>query len=135
MIVVDTNILVYYYVNSEGTEQAVKVHEADPDWVAPYLWRSEFRNTLLQYLRKQLLNRSQLLLLTGAAEQKMRDHEYHIASDDIFLLAGVSDCSAYDCEFVALARSLGVPLVTADRGILAAFPETAVSPAQFIAEN
>jgi len=44
-----------------------------------------------------------------------------------------SRCSAYDCEFVGLAQDLGVPFVTADREVLAAFPSTAVSPADFIA--
>jgi predicted nucleic acid-binding protein len=34
---------------------------------------------------------------------------------------------AYDCEFVALAQYLNVPLVTADKKILREFPEVATS--------
>ena len=37
-----------------------------------------------------------------------------------------SHCSAYDCEFVALALELEVPLVTADRQLLRSFPRIAV---------
>jgi predicted nucleic acid-binding protein len=37
-------------------------------------------------------------------------------------LASTNRCSAYDCEFVALARYLGVPLVTEDRQLLEGFP-------------
>lgn len=44
-----------------------------------------------------------------------------------------SDCSAYDCEFVVLARSMGLALVTEDKRILRCFPETAVSIAALIA--
>ncbi len=43
------------------------------------------------------------------------------------LVADRSDCSAYDCEYVALAKRLGVKLVTMDRKVLRAFPEVAVS--------
>lgn len=37
-----------------------------------------------------------------------------------------SDCSEYDCEFVALAISHGVKLVTMDSKLLATFPGTAI---------
>ena len=41
-------------------------------------------------------------------------------------LARESDCSVYDCEFVALAMQLGTKLVTMDRELLKAFAEHAV---------
>jgi len=41
-------------------------------------------------------------------------------------LVAVSDCSAYDCEYVALARHLNVKLVTTDNKILGSFPERAI---------
>lgn len=132
MIVVDTNILIYYFVKSDHSETAVQIHRKDPVWVAPFLWRSEFRNTLLLYLRKELLTLPQILRLVQTAEDKMRDHEFHIMADEVFKVANASSCSADDCEFVALAQELVVPLVTADKQILRDFPETAVSPQQFI---
>jgi hypothetical protein len=42
-----------------------------------------------------------------------------------------SPCSAYDCEFVALAEDLEIPLLTTDRKILSAFPSVAVSVGKF----
>jgi len=38
-----------------------------------------------------------------------------------------SDCSAYDCEFVALATKLGAMLVTMDAKLLRAFPKQAIA--------
>ena len=132
MIVVDTNILIYYFVNSAHSETAIQIHRKDPVWVAPFLWRSEFRNTLLLYLRKELLTLPQIFRIVQTAEVKMRDHEFHVMADEVFKAANVSKCTAYDCEFVALAKELGVPLITADKQILRDFPKTAVSLQQFI---
>jgi predicted nucleic acid-binding protein len=42
-----------------------------------------------------------------------------------------STCSAYDCEYVALAEELAVPLVTADRQLLTRFGERVVSVRPF----
>jgi len=41
-------------------------------------------------------------------------------------------CSAYDCEFVALAHANGVRLLTVDRQILHEFPEVAISLKRFV---
>ena len=135
MIVVDTNILINYYVNSEGSDLASQVYTKDPAWVAPFLWRSEFRNTTLLYLHKKLLTLQQVLQIIQAVERMMQDHEFHVGSSDIYRLAANSSCSAYDCEFVALAQELGITLVTADKKVLREFSETAVSPLQFIETN
>lgn len=131
MIVVDTNVLVYYYVQGDHTSDAAAVHEKNPVWVAPFLWRSEFCNTMMLYLRQELLTLSRVMRITQAAESRMQGNEFHIALNDVYRLAAASSCSAYDCEFVALARTLQVPLVTADRQVLRDFPETAVSLQDF----
>ena len=55
MIVVDTNVVSYLYLNGERSHQAEKLLSLDPHWCAPVLWRSEFRNVLGLYLRKGLL--------------------------------------------------------------------------------
>jgi len=47
-------------------------------------------------------------------------------------LVSSSHCSPYDCEFVALAQQLGVPVVTSDSQILSEFPATAVSLDAFV---
>jgi predicted nucleic acid-binding protein len=54
MIVVDTNILAYLYLPTAFSEQAELLLMRQPKWIAPVLWRSEFRNVLALYLRKKI---------------------------------------------------------------------------------
>ena len=133
MIVFDTNIIVHLYVESGSSPQARQVILRDADWASPILWRSEFRNALVNCLRSGVLQKEKLFGIMTAAEMMMSGHEYEVASDDVLELAATSACSAYDAEFVALARDLRVPLVTTDKELLAKFPETALTPESFLA--
>jgi predicted nucleic acid-binding protein len=72
-------------------------------------------------------------MIADEAELLMEENEYDVNSADVLALAAQSRCTAYDCEFVALARELRVPLVTTDKEILAEFPETAISLEAFAA--
>ena len=60
-----------------------------------------------------------------AGEDLMHGGEYGVRPARVLQLAADSGCSAYDCEFVALAVDLEVPLLTSDRQLLEAFPEVA----------
>ena len=127
MIVVDTNIIAYLYISGDRSQQSEDLLAFDPDWVAPILWRSEFRNILALYLRRKVLNINEILLIIQQAEMLLTDHEYDISSAHIMRLVQNNQCSAYDCEFVALAEYLDIPLITADRKILREFPEVSES--------
>ncbi len=132
MIVVDTNVITYLYFQTEFTEQAEQLLEQEPVWASPVLWRSEFRNVLALYLRKQLIEFDKALQLQTEAESLMRENEYEIGSYDVMKLVRESRCSAYDCEFVALALSLRTMLITMDQAILRAFPNTTASLTSFL---
>ncbi len=131
MIVSDTNLLIYLYVQGQRTEESEAVLKRDPVWIAPLLWRSEFRNALVGLVRKEALTLEEALSIVDEAERWLAGHEYSVVSRHVLTLADQSGCSAYDCEFVALARDLGIPLVTTDREILKAFPSLAVSPSTY----
>ena len=122
MIVVDTNVLAYLLLPGPKTSLAEALLLDHPQWAAPPLWRSEWRNVLATYLRRDLLNLPAALALIEKAEAILSAHEQPVSSEQVLELASSSRCSAYDCEFVAAAQQLGVPLVTEDRMILAAFP-------------
>lgn len=125
MIVADTNLIAYLAMPSPYTEAAERLLVREPEWVAPVLWRSEFRNVLALYLRKGLIRFEQALAIQAEMESLFQGKEYEVASLDVLSLVNQSECSAYDCEFVALAKGLGVKLVTMDRKLAACFPETA----------
>ena len=132
MIVTDTNLLVYLYIRGQRTAQAEAVLVRDPAWIAPLLWRSEFRNTLAGLVHRRDVDLDDAVRIAHDAERRMGGAEFSVASQLVLQLAIRSRCSAYDCEFVALAQDLRVPFVTADRQVLVAFPSTAVSPTDFV---
>lgn len=132
MIVVDTNIIAYLLLGGPMLSQAEQVYRKDPDWFAPPLWQSEFRNILAGMMRAKRLDLAGALEYWREAETLVGAPE-GIDGSEVLRLAYGSGCTAYDCEFVALARRLGTPLVTADAQVLRAFPDTAVDMQAFLA--
>lgn len=132
MIVVDTNIISYFYIHGSYSDQAQSLWIKDSDWHLPILWRSEFRNVLAKYFRNELLSLTKIFEIIQETELLIRGNEYHIPATHVFHLIRTSSLSAYDCEFVSLAQSLNVPLITLDKKILSEFPKIAMSMEQFI---
>ena len=131
MIVTDANLLVFFAVRDERSELVAAVYEVDSVWVAPLLWRSEMRSALMKYVNHAGMSVESAVLAFHAVEEIIGGREYRVSSERVFELAAQSKCTAYDCEYVALAEELGVPLVTADKQLLKAFPKIAVSLAEF----
>lgn len=131
MIVVDTNVIGYLFLSSEQSFLAERAFQKDHEWAAPNLWRSEFRSVLTSYMRKDILDLKQAQRIMNSAWNLLRDREYEVSSYEILRLASKSNCSAYDCEFVAAANDLKVPLLTVDKQILREFPSVSVSLESF----
>ena len=127
MIVVDTNVIAGLFLATEWSEQSEHLLLDQPEWAAPALWRSEFRNVLATYVRVGRLELQASIEAIEAAEELMHGQEFSVASAAVLSLAAESKCTAYDCEFVVLAKHLDAPLVTNDRRVLRVFPETASS--------
>lgn len=130
MIVVDTNVIIYLILRSDFAELSLNVRRKDRHWLAPMLWRSEFRNALIGYRRRGSMSLSDLIESSELAESRVESR--HVDDIRVIELAVQSGCTAYDCEFVSLAEGLSVPLVTSDKKLLAAFPEIAVSMDAFV---
>ncbi|MBF0263787.1 MAG: type II toxin-antitoxin system VapC family toxin [Gammaproteobacteria bacterium] len=132
MIVADTNIISYFLLPTSFSESVDKLYKSDSHWTAPMLWRSEFRNILALYLRKDLISFEKAIQLQDSAELLMQDNEYNVTSTQVLSLVRKSNCSAYDCEFISMAQYLNTKLVTQDKKILKEFPSIAISVAQYL---
>ena len=76
-------------------------------------------------MRRGSLTFDQAHTLQREAEELLAGAEYDVDSLSVLTHVRDSDCSAYDCEFVALAGRLETKLVTMDRKLLLAFPRIA----------
>lgn len=132
MTVVDKNLLVYMFFTGEHSGKVEEIYRLDSEWIAPLLWRSEFRNVLAHYLRKGLISLNQANLIMEQAELVMSGHEFEVKSYQVLDLLQNFSLPPYGCEYVALAKDLKIPLVTADQQILAQFPGTSISLKEFI---
>ena len=132
MIIADTNIISYLLLPTLYTDSVEKLYKIDPDWSAPILWKSEFRNVMALYLRKKIITLEKAMQLQDTAESIIIQNEYDISSSQVLALIDKSDCSAYDCEFIALANHLDTKLLTQDKKVLRAFPSTAISISDFL---
>ena len=132
MIVVDTNILAYRWLPGPQAERVERLVVLDPDWAAPLLWRSEFRNVLFGYVRSRQLSTAEAEAALRLARQSLRAGEHLVEDEAVLALATASRCSAYDCEYAALASALGTVLVTEDKALRNAFPRLCRSLAEML---
>jgi predicted nucleic acid-binding protein len=113
VIVVDTNVVCYR-------------------WMASPLWRSEFRNAFTGAVRKRLLTAENAIDIIEKAEAQLAGREFLLSSRAVMRLVAASRCSAYDCEFVALAEEHGIALVTVDGSVLRDFNRIAIPLDKFV---
>ena len=125
MIVADANLLVHLVFPGEHSALADRIYTRDPDWAVPLLWVSELRNVAWKFVRRKEITLTQAIDALGRASTVVVNREYSVSTATVLELAARSGCTAYDCEYVALAQALAVPLVTADQAVLRAFPSIA----------
>ena len=127
MIVVDTNVMVHLVVGGQQGASAARLLREDNEWAAPNIVVSELNNVLLGFLRRGALTADQALAMIDDARSVLGDRIAAVPGQQVIAVALECGLSAYDAEFVVLARSLAVPLVTLDREILAGAPDVAIS--------
>lgn len=135
MIVVDTNVISYLLIEGDKTSSAQELWSRDSDWRVPTLWRHEFLNVLAT------LGKAGGLDLDDAQEiwhmgldffSRCEEEANPVAALRLAVQTGIS---AYDAQYVALARHLDVPLVTEDRPLRTRVPEGLFSIEKFCAQR
>lgn len=125
MIVVDTNVVAYFFIEGARTAGARALWQSDPDWRLPPLWRHEYLNVLATFTRRGGADIAAARKLWRSAVALLEDGEQGVDSELALELAVTHEISAYDAQFVALAHALGVTLVTEDQRLQQRFPRLA----------
>src|SRR5579872_5795638 len=100
MIAVDVNTIAYHWFISPHSNAIKELFSKDSDWVAPALWRSEYRNILANQIRFQKLALLDALEIWSGAEKMMKNKELPTNTSSVLILVAESNCSAYDCEYI-----------------------------------
>jgi len=127
VIVVDVNIVAYFFIEGERTEDARTLWQTDPNWRLPVLWRHEFLNVLTSYVRHGGADTPDVLILWRQAVDLLSDGEMEIDWKAALELAVREDISAYDAQYIVLAQTLDTVCITQDKVLLKRFPEMAKS--------
>ena len=131
MIVVDSNLVAYLLIPGAKSEIADAIFQQDSTWVTPLLCRSELRSILTLYMKKEGMSLAQAQRTMEKAESLLRNREYAVPSDQVLEISMRHHITAYDAEFVVLAKQLNVPLITFDGPLRKACPEVAIDPEKF----
>ena len=132
MIVVDTNVVVHLITDGPDSADASALFEEDDEWASPRILMSEFRNVLVGMVRSAAITSDRAKVMSDRAAAILGDRITPVDSAHVLDVAIECGLTAYDAEFVAVARTLGVPLVTLDGGILEGAPDVAVRPRTFL---
>ena len=114
MIVVDANVIIYMVYETSFSPLARQVHAADPDWVVPDLWEAEVLNGLMNELRAGHTRLDDVIEAARNTALLVAGKSHRCDRTTILRTADEARLTAYDAYYVALARALGVKLVTED---------------------
>ena len=126
MMVVDTNAMVYLLTGTGPGEEAARHLSKDPEWAAPSILVSELRNVVAGLVRAGRMDMADAVEICRDAQEILGDRVAVLPSEPVLEEALNRGLSAYDAEFLVLARLLNVSLLTADRRLQEASPDVAV---------
>jgi predicted nucleic acid-binding protein len=131
MIIVDASVVAFLLIDGELTDAVRELHRIDPDWVTPPILNHEMLNILAAVGSAEGNS--------AAMEGVWRDVRALVASrqqvpDPVrSLRLGVElGISGNEAQYLCLADSLGLPLITQEKNLLQAAPQRAVSVLDYL---
>lgn len=122
MIVVDVNVVAYFFIEGDKTASARDLARRDPDWRLPVLWRHEFLNVLATFVREGGATVAEGRTLWQRSVELLGSGEQGVDMEAALVIAAENRISAYDAQYIALARQLQTICVTEDRRLLRTLP-------------
>lgn len=133
MIVADANVIAYWLIEGEFTELARRLYDREPIWVVPDLCRHELANVIASYVKHRAMVVADVPSLWQGIELLVDGREYDIDFCEVIALAVNKGFSAYDAQYLYLANSLGVPLITQDKKLVIS-SDSAFTMAQYLGQ-
>ncbi|NNE63216.1 MAG: type II toxin-antitoxin system VapC family toxin [Gammaproteobacteria bacterium] len=131
MIVADAKVIAYWLIEGENTANARRLFDIDPVWIVPALCRHELANVIASYVKHQAMLVSEVSSLWQNLELLINGSEYELDLDAVIALAVEKNLSAYDAQYLFLAMSRDIPLITQDKKLIAAV-DTAFSISAYL---
>jgi predicted nucleic acid-binding protein len=133
MFLVDTNIIAPLYVRSARSQAAAELFARDAVWRTEPLALIELSNLLITYERARYITAATARDCLNRAAAFLQPHLFRVSHQAALDAALRYRVTAYDACFLALARQLGVRLVTEDAKLHAAAPGLTQSLAEALA--
>ncbi len=138
MIVADVNVIVYYMLSAENpslSSLAKKIFAKKPDLALPTLWRHEFLNALVKYLRGGHIDLSTAESLWFRAIMLFENYEKPLRQARALEIGLERKVVGYDAQYLALAEDFNAVVITEDKALKIAAPEMCLSMAEWLKQN
>ncbi len=123
MIVVDVNIIVNLFIEGDHTPAAVELYEQDNQWYCPDIWIHELTNVMSTYVKHGGLSQKKVDQILNNAMDYFLDTTISMPISDVLKCSLKYNISAYNAEYIVLAKMNNTPLVTVDKKLNKSIPK------------
>ncbi len=123
MIVVDVNIIVNLFIDGDHSNAAADLFEQDDQWYFPDIWLHETTNVISTYVKYGGLSIKKADQILNNAMAYFLNTTYSMPMTDVLKCSIKYNISAYDAEYIVLAKINNTQLVTVDKKLNKAIPQ------------